>query len=541
MIRRGELAVAYEDLRNFIAVLEAEGELLRVPMQVDWEYELGGWIRKSVDMRPKGPALLFENIKGYPSEQRVFSCGISSYPRFALALGLSKETHPREIIDTFRRRVKEPLPPQIVRTGPVKENVLIGKDVDLYKFPVPMFAPRDGGRYLGTWCGVISKNPRTCAANNGMYRVMLHDRNTAGIGFLPFSHLGYHYSLSERENKPLEVAVVIGADEVVAMVAAMGFPHDTDEMHYAGALREAPMQLVKCETVDLEVPATAEIVIEGVILPKERRPEGPFSEHTGYHGGPVRMRPVFQVNAILHRNNPIFRVCMSGKPSNENHSLTSIAYSSAALDMFDRHGPPGVVSVFCPPEGDPAVSMVIAMKPHFIGHSRNVGRTLVASNVAKFVKNVVLVDDDIDPFDLGQVWWAINTRTQGSRDIEILKFGTTSRSDPSVPRDQPEYTDKVIIDATKKLDYPYDKNWEGHWAPTGMPLPESIRLAEMKWHKLVSGSSAHDRSIAELEQKLETEIKPKWAKWREKAYHMSAEEQAKEVARSYPILDKDSM
>ena len=145
-------------------MLETEGELLRIPMQVDWQYELGGWIRKSVDMRPKGPALLFENITDYPPEQRVFSCGISSYPRFALALGLPKETHPREIIDVFRKRLKNPVPPEIVSAGPVKENIMIGRDVDLYKFPVPMFTPRDGGRYVGTWCGVISKSPKSRTA-----------------------------------------------------------------------------------------------------------------------------------------------------------------------------------------------------------------------------------------------------------------------------------------------------------------------------------------------------------------------------------------
>ncbi len=361
--------MAYEDLRSFIAVLEAEGELLRIPIEVDWEYELGGWIRKSVDMRPKGPALLFENIKGYSPEQRVFSCGVDSYPRFALALGLPKTTHPREIIDVFRERLKKPISPTIVGTGPVKENILIGRDVDLYRFPVPIFSPRDGGRYIGTWCGIISKSPDSRTANSGMYRVMVHDRTSAGIGFLPFSHLGYHYSLSERANKPLELAIVIGADEVVSMVAAMGFPHDRDEMHYAGALREAPVKLVKCETVDLEVPANAEIVIEGVLLPRQRRPEGPFSEHTGYHGGPVRMRPIFQVTAILHRNDPISRVCMSGKPSNESHSLTSISFSSAALDMFDRHGPPGVTSVFCPPEGDPAARL--ELKPVDLDCRRN--------------------------------------------------------------------------------------------------------------------------------------------------------------------------
>ena len=530
--------MAYRDLRSFIAVLENEGELLRVPIEVDWEYELGGWLRKAVDMRPKGPALLFENIKDYPGH-RIFSGGVATYPRIALTFGLPKETHPRQLIDAFRQRVKKPLPPQLVKTGPVKENILKGDDVDLFKLPVPRFLPRDGGRYLGTWLGVVSKNPKNAVPNMGMYRVMIYDKNHAGIAFLPFQHIGYHYSLCERENKPLEVALVIGAEETVPIAAGTGFPPDVDEMGMAGALRGEPLPLVKCETVDLEIPATAEIVIEGLLLPKQRRPEGPFSEHTGYHGGPVRMRPVFEVTAITHRNDPIFRVTMTGKPTAESHILGSIAKSAAALDLFDSHGPQGVISVYCPPEGDAESSMIIAMKPHFIGHSWNVARTVVSSGVTKMMKYVVVVDDDIDPFDLGQVWWAINTRTQGSRDIEVLKFGTISRSDPSVPRDRPEYTDKVIIDATKKLDYPYDKSWGGHWAPVGMPLPESMRLAEMKWEKLVSRRAENDARIAELEQSFEKEIKPKWAKWREQAYRLSAEQQAEEISRSYPVLESE--
>lgn len=531
--------MAYKDLREFIDILENEGELLRVPVTVDWMYEVGGWIRRSVDMRPKGPALLFENLKGYPPGFQLFSCAVATYPRFALALGLPKDTPPKEIINFYRDRIKKPIPPRSVSEGPLKENIILGDEIDLFKFPVPWWTPRDGGRYIGTWHGIISKDPETGGPNMGMYRMMIHDRQHTGVGFLPFTHLGYHYSKCERKNKPLEIAVVIGAEEIIPMVAGTGFPPGVDEMTMAGALRGEPVELVKCETVDLEVPANAEIVLEGIILPHERKPEGPFGEHTGYHGGPVRMRPIFKATAILHRDNPIFRGCLLGKPTAEDHTLYDIAYSASALEMFDTHGPQGVTAVHCPPEGDSISSMVIAMKPHFIGHSRNVGRTLISSSVGKYFKYVVVVDDDIDPFDLGQVWWAIVTRTQGSRDIEVLRYGTTSRSDPSVPRDQPEFTDKVIIDATKKLDYPYDKIWGGHWAPTGMPMKESIELATLKWEDLVNGTTNNKGKIDALTEKFEQEFFPKWERWRKGAYEMTPEEQAKDISRSYPILKEE--
>ncbi len=533
--------MAYKDLREFIGLLEKENELLKVPLEVDWQYEVSGWIWKSSRMGDKGPALLFEKLKGYPPGYRLFADGISTYQRFALALGLPKDTSPREIINFYRERIKKPIPPKIVATGPVKENILLGEDVDMLKFPVPWWLPRDGGRYIGTWFGVITKDPETGIANMGMYRIMVHDKRHAGVGFLPFRHLGHHYAQCERKNKPLEMAVVIGGEEIIPMASGTNAPPGVDEMAIAGALRGEPMELVKCETVDLEVPATAEIVLEGLLLPRERRPEGPFGEHPGYHGGPVRMRPVFQVNAILHRHNPIFRGSLLGKPVQEDHILDDIAHSAAALDMFASHGPEGVTAVHCPPEGDSAMSMVIAMKPHYIGHSRDVGRTLISSNVGKSMKLVVVVDDDIDPFDLGQVWWAIVTRTQGGRDIEVLHFGPISRSDPSVPRDQGEYTDKVIIDATKKLDYPYDRNWGGHWAPTAMPLKETIRLAEMKWQKLVGQDASFDKEIEALTKEFETKIFKKWEDWRKKAYAMSEAEQAAEISRSYPILEEDEI
>ena len=178
--------MAYTDLRQFIDVLEKEGELLRIPIEVDWKYEVAGWIRNSIDMRPNGKALLFEKLKGYPLGYRLFSAGVATYSRFALALGLPKDTLPREMINFYRERIKKPISPKIVSTGMVKENILKGDQINLFKFPVPWFSPRDGGRYIGTWNCVISKDPETRIPNMGMYRMMIHDKQNTGVGFLPF-------------------------------------------------------------------------------------------------------------------------------------------------------------------------------------------------------------------------------------------------------------------------------------------------------------------------------------------------------------------
>jgi UbiD family decarboxylase len=238
-------------------------------------------------------------------------------------MGLPQETPVKDLINEYRRRIDKPIDPVLVNCGPCKENIVRGEDLDLLKFPVPYWHPRDGGRYIGTWYALISKDLETGTRNAGLYRMMVVDKDTIAIGFLPFSHLGLHYSKAEDAGKPLPVAAVIGCDELLVMAAAAPYPYGVDEIAMAGALKQMPIELVKCETSNIEVPANAEIILEGEILPYERVEEGPFGEHTGYHGGPVRMRPIFKVKCITYRNNPILRGTVLTKPINESSVIQS--------------------------------------------------------------------------------------------------------------------------------------------------------------------------------------------------------------------------
>jgi len=527
--------MAYKDLRHFIDYLEQEGELRRIPVEVDWRYEVGGWIRKADDLRPRGPALLFENLRGYGSEYRLVSGLIGSYRRFALALGLSPDLSPPEIVHAFREKLKKPIDPVLVDDGPCQENIRLGEDIDLLQFPVPWWHPMDGGRFIGTWHGVISKDLHTGIRNVGMHRMHVFDRKHSGIGMLAMAHISHHYSQRQQIGKPFEVAVVIGADETVPIVAGTGFPVDIDEIRLAGGLRGEAVELVKCKTVDLEVPANAEIVIEGTVSPSDRHLEGPFGEWAGYHAGGVRLRPVFTATAITHRNQPILRGCLLGKPVTEDQFLYSICNSAEALRMFESHGPEGVLAVNCPPEGVAMASAIIQMRPRYVGHSWNAGRTLMSSRVGSHLKTVVMVDDDIDPFDLGQVWWAVNTRVQGSRDIEILRFSTEPRSDPSVPRHNAEFGDKIIIDATKKLDYPYNPKYGSHWAPVCYPPQAIMDLVEIRWKSVIDGEAPEPEKEAEIRQSLDGEFEQYWKDWRADAHTLSEEEYKAELGRSFPI------
>lgn len=529
--------MAYKDLREFIETLDKLGELKKVPIEVDWKYEVGGWARKCIDAGQKGPAILLEKIKEYPEGFRIFSGGLASYRRMAVALGLPPETPKQEIIQVFRKRVEKPLPPVMVKSGPIKENVITGDQVDLFRIPVPWWTPRDAGRFIGTWHGCVTKNPDNGIRNVGMYRIQVHDRNHTGVGLLPFAQATYHHSQREMKNEPLEMAIVIGADETVAMCAATGFQPDEDEFGYAGALRQEAIELVKCETVDIEVPANAEIVIEGRVLPEVRKQEGPFGEFAGYHGSGVRLRPVFEVTAILHRNAPILRGTLLGKPIIEESVLLSVVNSGTAMKMFESHGPRGVRAVYFPPEGAPPLMAVVQMRPRYVGHSRDVGRTLLSSAAGQQTKYAIIVDEDIDIFNPDQLWWAIITRTQGE-DIEIMPFSSIPRSDPSIPPHQGEYGTKIIIDATKSLYHPYNEMWNGHFAPVCYPPEEIMDLVESQWKMLFEGAKGLDGQVNKMKQEIAAKVVPYWEEWRSKHYQMTEEEEKKELGKSRPVLGK---
>ncbi len=250
------------------------------------------------------------------------------------------------------------------------------------------------------------------------------------------------------------------------------------------------------------------------------------------------MRPVFEVRAITHRSDPIMRGTLLGKPVVEEHILGSILLSAEGMRIFEEFGPAGVTGINCPAGGDPYMGTIIQMRPHYVGHSRDVARFWLSSQLSASFKCVVVVDEDIDPFDMDQVWWAILTRVQGGRDLEVLPFGRASRSDPSIPRGQGEYTDRLIIDATKKLDYPYVKEWGGHWAPVCLPPPEVMELVGLKWRKHVRGEAVEESVILDKERELRDGVAKEWEAWRAENYHLSEEEAEKERARSYPVLTK---
>ena len=317
----------FKDLRAYIQRLGEEGEVLKIKEEIQPVYEVGAIIRRSYDLG--APAPLFLNLRGYP-DSRIFGAPIGlsreknrACSRFAIFMDMPPESSAIEIIEESLRRIQRPIKPAIVKEGPCKENILVGDAVDLQAFPAPVLHQGDGGPYIGTWHANITKDPDTGVRNWGRYRLMIHDKKTMGGLFPPAKNIGIHYYTKyEPRGQPMEFAIAIGAEPVTPWVAGTRFPLEVSEADIIGAIRGAPLELVKCETVDLEVPATSEIVIEGFVPPHERKEEGPFGECTGFMASVRAPRPVYHVTAITHRNNPILPVACMEVPVDDSAVCT---------------------------------------------------------------------------------------------------------------------------------------------------------------------------------------------------------------------------
>jgi UbiD family decarboxylase len=435
----------YQDLRAFLTRLEKEGEVHRIEAEVDLKYEVGAVCRLALDRGgvEKNKALYFSRPKGH-SHPIVVNL-LATLKRFCLAL----ECEPDNVHREWLRRTQKPIEPRIVKDAPCKEVVNVGRDVNLFKLPIPLWNERDGGPYITFPCH-ISKDPETGERNAGMYRAMVHDERTLGILAAPYRHIRHHFDKAHAQGKPLPIAIAVGLDPVIYAAAIAPFPFGTDEFAMAGALRGAPVEMVACETIPVEVPAAAEVVIEGEIPPGVTRDEGPFGEFTGYYGdrGP---RPVIQIKAITHRKDFIFQESYEGLPHHETCIVSGVTNEAEVIRQCPL---PGIKSVHFTSGGGGYLHAVVSVKKAYDGYGKMVGLSVLGTTAGRTVKMVTVVDDDIDPRDLGQVDWAVTTRVRADRDVEIIKDVSANVLDPTMTpaeKRSASRTDKIIIDATKPL------------------------------------------------------------------------------------------
>jgi len=416
--------MSFKDLRGYINQLEAMGEIRHIFTQVDWDLELGAIVRRSLDL--KAPAPLFHRIRGYPPEYRVLGAPVAPsrqpdryFARLATALRMPPHYRAREIIEEYINRKRRPrIKPQIVDSSPCKENILTGEGVDLYQLPAPIIHQGDGGRYLCTWSAVITKDPETGWINWGNYRMMIHDKTTLGGVVSPSQHIGLHLQKYEGLGRPMEFAVALGTDPLVAIISgSITAPAGTDEAEVVGGFLGEPVEVINCETVNLPAPSQAEIIIEGEVMPGERREEGPFGEYSGYQTG-SSLQPVFRVKAITFRSEPILPIVCAGVPV-EDHVCVAMTLSADILDTLRGHRLP-VSFAYIPPYSS-LHRLVVAVKESEAGLAERIAELAWSTQLGRALYQVVVVNDDIDITDPGQLEWALSTRLHPGRGIHTYR------------------------------------------------------------------------------------------------------------------------
>ncbi|HUL20024.1 MAG TPA: UbiD family decarboxylase [Thermodesulfobacteriota bacterium] len=468
----------FKDLRGFLARLEKEGELKRIEEEVDWNLEAGAMTRRALEENL--PAPFFQKIKGCPKGYQMVSCLLTNHKRIAIAMDMAPDTPARELIEQYLRRKDKPIKPVRVKEAPCKENVLKGDKANLLKFPVPMLHEGDGGRYLGTWHITISKGLGGDWINWGMYRHMLHDRKSFGILAPPPKH--FASMMGKIPNRPMEVAVAIGTEPISSFCAATPMPYGVSEVDVAGGLRGEPIELVQCETVDLTVPATAEIVIEGEIRPGEMKDEGPFGEYTGYRSEERRPRPVVRVKAITHRNNPIFAMSCPGIPVDDSAAAFSVCKSAAFLDELRGKGLP-VTGAYVIPEGASHTIVVSTQVPYY-GIAGEIAQVVWGARHGSITPVVIVVEDDVDPCNLRQVFHAMMTKCHPARGINKVEHALAWPLIPWLNSYEREYR----IGARVYFDCTWPVDWKQSEKPKKMSFaeayPEAIKKKALaKWRK----------------------------------------------------------
>lgn len=483
--------MAFYDLREFISVLESRGMLKRIKTPVDCNLEITEITDRVSKMEgKKNVALLFENVKGY--DMPVLMNAFGSMERLALAFGVNDiEEIPNElreilrlpyislqnkmdlihIIPTAKRAINFP---KYVKKAPCQE-VVITDNPTLDKFPILKCWPQDGGPFI-TLPLVFTRNPKTGKRNVGMYRLQKYDGQTTGMHWHLHKDGASNYRAYQEMGKDkIEVAVAIGTDPVITYAATAPLPRDIDEMVFAGFLRKKSVEMVKCKTVDVEVPACSEIVLEGYVNIGETRREGPFGDHTGYYSL-ADDYPVFHITCITHRKNPIYSATIVGKPPMEDCFLAK-ATERIFLPLLQQTLPE-IRDINFPLEGVFHDCVMVSIKKTYPQQAKKVMHAIWGMGQMMFTKMIIVVDEHVDVQKEKEVWWRVFNNIDAKHDIVMVE-GPLDALDHSSP--MAKWGTKIGIDATK--------TWpeEGHtreW-PDEINMSDDIKkLVDSKWQEL---------------------------------------------------------
>jgi len=467
--------VSYRDLREFIGAVDALGVLRRIE-GADPKLEIGG-ITEVAAGRPECPALLFDRIRGFPPGFRVFTNATTSPQRAALALGIDPALKPLDALKAWmeKRQTLKAQGPVAVNDAAFLENSATGHEVDLAKLPAPHWHRNDGGPFIGSGSIVVMRDPDSGWINASIYRVQVHARAKVTV---QFDHQGRHGAIIARkywdQGKPCPLAVVNGEDPALFIAGFEYLPAGQSEYDFAGALKGAPIEVIAGPVTGLPLPARAEIVLEGALLPPSRETllEGPFGEFTGYYAADKRPCPVMEVAAVHHRDDPILLGSPPMKPPRFHFGLPFRA--AGIWSNLESAGVTDVVGVW---QHVAQLMTVVAVRQRYDGHAKRAA--LIAAANSYMGRLVVVVDDDVDPSNLADVMWAVATRCEPSEQIDIVRSAWSSALDPRIPPPDKQRGvashSKAIIDACRPF------AWMEKFPATSALSAEDVRAIEQKW------------------------------------------------------------
>ncbi len=473
------------DLRDWLAAAKALGEL-QIVKGADWNLEIGGISQINYRRRPN-KAQLFDNIKGYPQGYRLLTASMGSVRRMAMTFRLPSADTDHELVEELRGKPLKweteaaKFPPRVMKSGPILEEVYRGNDIDVLKFPTPVWHEKDGGRYIGTGCAVVTRDPDSEWVNSGAYRVMILDGKRVTVNIEAGKHGRLHLEKWWAKEGRCPVAICLGIEPLLFAMAGLEIPTGVGEYEYAGAIMGRPLDVVRAPATGLPIPAGAEIVVEGWLYPDKLHKEGPYGEWTGYYSGGQRTAPVLEIETLLHRHDPILLGAPPGKPPSDYSYMRTVLKSSMIHDALVKVGVQEVRGVWAHECGGGRMLIVVALKQRFCGHSRQAAAIAAQCQAASYMNRyVITVDEDIDPTNLEEVMWAVCTRTDPATDIEIMRKTWGSKVDPMRREPGPVYNSRALIDACRPFD------WINEFPAVAEASPELVQKLMKKWGHLFS-------------------------------------------------------
>ena len=477
----------FDSLREYVESLEKVGQLRRIRTKVSVDLEIAEILRR-VMYKNDGPAILFENVQGFKIP--VLGNAFGSLRRLKMALDMENFEEIGERMTTLTKlkiphgllnKVKM-LPklseisdygPKSTNSGPVTEIVETSKPT-LDSLPIIKSFPKDSGRFI-TFGITVSKNPETQVRNLGVYRLQVIGSKKAIMHWQVHKRGALHYQMNKEKMQKTEVAVVIGADPATVFSAVAPVPEGLDKFLFAGITRRKGIELVKCRTVDVEVPASAEVVLEGYVDPSEMNLEGPFGDHTGYYT-PPEPYPTFTLTGIMMRNNPIYLTTVVGKPILEDAYIGKVIERSflPLVKLFQ----PEVVDFSMPAAGWFQGIAIVSIKKRYPGQAKKVMMGLWGMGQLSLTKILIVVDEDVSVHDINDVIWAVTTRSDPKRDTMLIENVPTDSLDPASPL--LNLGSKMGIDATKKTK---EEGFERPVQEEALPDKSTINLVTKKWNE----------------------------------------------------------